>query len=124
MRAASGEPATSAGRVTSRGLLGLVLRDLRRTRRRGIVLLVAVLDEPEFRIEHHRRRLVVDEILELPPEVLKREPRSGGELRELVRIVEVVATQANHVTPRDRVTRGTDIDHADARASRIRVEQL
>ena len=95
-----------------------------RARRRGLRLLVTVLDEPELRVEHHRRRLVVDEILELLPELLQRQAGGGGELRELVRILEVVAAQANHVAARDRVARRPDVDHADARAARLRIEHL
>ena len=40
-----------------------------------------------------------------PAELRERDARGGGELRELVRIVEVVAAQADHVAARDRVAR-------------------
>ena len=71
-----------------------------------------------------RRRLVVHEIFELLAELLQRQARRGREFRELVRIVEVVAAQADHVAPRDRVARRVDVDQAHLRASGGRVEQL
>ena len=44
-------------------------------------------------------------------------PDGGRELRELVRILEVVAAQADHVAARDRVARRVHVDEADARAA-------
>ena len=63
-------------------------------------------------VHHERRRLVVDEILELPAELLERNADSRGELRELVRILEIVTAQADHVAARDGVPRGLRIDRA------------
>ena len=46
-------------------------------------------------------------------------PARRGELGELVRILEVVAAQPDHVAARDRVARGVDVDQAHARAARL-----
>ena len=75
-------------------------------------------------LQHQRRWLVLDQVLELRPELLGREPAGGGEVRQLVRILEVVAAQADHVAAGDRVARGVDVDHAHPGAARLRVEQL
>jgi len=45
-------------------------------------------------------------------------------LGELVRILKVVAPQANHVTAGDRVPRRVHVDQAHARPSRLGIEQL
>src|SRR5262245_22543332 len=60
-------------------------------RRGGVGLRLA------FRAHDQRRRLVLDQILELPAELFERKTGRRGELRQLVRILEVVAPQADHV---------------------------
>src|SRR5512145_2606958 len=49
-----------------------------------------------------RRRLVPDQELELVPEFLQREMRDRRETGDLVRVLEVVAAQPDHVSPGDR----------------------
>src|SRR6185437_10356258 len=61
------------------------------------------------RVEHQRRRLLLYQIGELAAELLDRYVGGRGEARQLVRIVEVVAPQPDHVTARDGVTRGGDV---------------
>src|SRR4249919_14904 len=75
-------------------------------------------------IEVERRRLELDEVLELLPEVLKRQARRRRELRELFGILEVVSTQPDHVAPGDRVARRVDVDEAHARPTRLTVDHL
>ena len=48
----------------------------------------------------------VDQIAESLAELVDAQMRGGGELRQVVRIVEVVPLQPDHVAPRDRVARG------------------
>src|SRR5262249_44969451 len=76
-----------------------------------------------FRVHQERRRLVADEVLELPAELFERDANSGGKLRELVRIVEIVMAQADHVAACDRVPGGMRIDEPDAGPPRLAVEQ-
>src|SRR6188474_1070121 len=55
-------------------------------------------DEPAHpRVHRERRRLVLHQVLELLPELLQRQARRRRELRQLVRVVEVVAPEAKHV---------------------------
>src|SRR5262245_61688816 len=61
-------------------------------------------------VHHKWRRLVVDEILEPMSELVERDTDGGGKLRKLVRILEIVAAQADHVASRNGVPRGTYID--------------
>ena len=52
-------------------------------------------------------------------------PTAGrrGELRQLVRVLEVIAAQANHVTPRDRIARGADVHQTHAGSSGFRIDR-
>src|SRR5437660_9222286 len=84
----------------------------------------AVLDQlARFRVELERRRLVLDQVLEFPPEGVDRHAGGGRELGELVRVVEVVATQPDHISPRDRIARRRDVDEPYLRPAGPRVEQ-
>ena len=71
-----------------------------------------------------RRRLGRDQRLELVAELLQRHAGGRRELGELVRIVEVVAAEADHVAARDRVARGVDVHQAYLRAPGCRVDQV
>src|SRR5256886_11751421 len=73
------------------------------------------------RVEHQRRRLLLDQTLELTAELLHRHVGGRGEARQLVRVVEVVAPQPNHVTARDGVARRRDVHPPRARPTRGRV---
>src|SRR5262245_8326051 len=64
-----------------------------------------------------RGRLVLDQVLELLPELLEIEPGHGGVLGQLVSVLEVVAPQADHVAARDRVAGRSDVDHPDSCAT-------
>src|SRR5207244_10736396 len=50
-----------------------------------------------------RRRLVIDQVLELGAEFLNRQPGRGRELGQLAGVVEVVAPDPDHVAARDAV---------------------
>ena len=52
-----------------------------------------------------RGRFVANQVFELRPEVLQRHAAGRGQLGQLVRIVEVVALQPDHVAARDGVAR-------------------
>src|SRR5881296_827663 len=67
------------------------------------------------RVQHQRRRLLLDQILELPAELLHRHVGGGGEARQLVRIVEVVAPQPDHIAARDGVAGRRDVHPPRAR---------
>src|SRR5439155_1279843 len=62
-----------------------------------------------------RRRLFLDQIPELPAELLHRHVGGGGEARQLVRIVEVVAPQPDHIAARDGVAGRRDVHPPRAR---------
>src|SRR5439155_16081068 len=74
------------------------------------------------RVEHQRRRLLLDQTLELTAELLHRHVGGRGEARQLVRVVEVVAPQPNHVTARDGVARRRDVHPPRARPARLRID--
>ena len=77
------------------------------------------LDESAHVGVHGQRwRLVLDEVLELLSEFLERQASARGELGELVRVVEVITAQAEHVPPGDRVARGVDVDEAHLACAR------
>ena len=76
------------------------------------------------RHEDDRRELVLDEVAEALPEVGERHAARRGELRELVRVLEVVLAEPDHVAARDRVARRVDVDHPHLRPPRLRVEHL
>src|SRR5690606_31264050 len=63
-------------------------------------------------------------VLELVLELLDGEACRAGELFEHLRIVEVVATQAQHVASRDLEVLGVDVDHANAGTTRVGVEHV
>jgi len=67
------------------------------------------------RPEDQCRQLGLDQILELGAELGQGHAGRRGELRQLVRVFEVVAPQAEHVAPRDGVARGVDVHHPDLR---------
>src|SRR5581483_8391481 len=75
-------------------------------------------------LERQPRRLVGDEILELLPELLGRDMRGRRELRELVRILEVVLADTDHVAARDRIARRSGTDEADARPAGRAVDHV
>src|SRR2546422_3422037 len=58
---------------------------------------------------HQRRRLFLDQIGEVAAELLHRHVRRRGEARQLVRVVEVVTPQADHVAARDSIARRRDV---------------
>src|SRR5436190_22831823 len=62
-----------------------------------------------FGVHDERRRLVFDQILELPAELFERKASRRGELGQLVRILEIIAAQADHVTSGDGVARGMGV---------------
>src|SRR2546422_8199894 len=53
---------------------------------------------------HQRRRLFLDQIGEVAAELLHRHVRRRGEARQLVRVVEVVAPQPDHVARSEEQT--------------------
>src|SRR5262249_24972928 len=75
-------------------------------------------------VEDERGWFVLDQVLELAPELLHAEPGTGRELGELLRVVEVVPAEPDHVPASDRVTGGVDVHHADLGLARLGVQEL
>src|SRR5438067_3380627 len=98
---------------------------------RRAAALTRSLDEPgcgvaahfTSRVHHERGRLVPDEILELATKFLEPNTNAGGKLRELVRILEIVAAQADHVPARDSIPRGTDINEPYSGPARLAIDE-
>src|SRR4029453_8527263 len=75
-------------------------------------------------VAHHKcaviqddvRRFVLDEVLELAPELLHGQAGGGRDLRARRVIVKIVAPKANHVAPGNGVPGGGNVDRARARA--------
>jgi hypothetical protein len=62
--------------------------------------------------------------VELLAKALQRDAGGGGELGQLVRILEVVAPQRDHVAPRDRVARRADVDEPDLRPAGLAIDHV
>ena len=65
-----------------------------------------------------------DEILELSTELVLREARRLGEQRHVLRMLEVIAPQPDHVPPRDRVAGRTDVDQSNLGAAGLGIDHL
>src|SRR5688572_21831244 len=70
-------------------------------------------------VDHERRRLGGDQILELAPELLERQTRRCGELRQLMWILEIVTPKANHVPTCDAVACRVNIQQPHPSASAV-----
>src|SRR5262245_24596897 len=67
-----------------------------------------------FGVDQQRRRLVSDQILKLLPEILERHVDGGGKLCQLVRILEIIPAEPDHVTAGDGVADRTGVHEANA----------
>src|SRR2546425_6143176 len=72
--------------------------------------------------ENERRRLFLDQTLELTAELLHRHVGGRGKARQLVRVLEIVAPQPDHVAARDGVARRRDVHPPRARPARYRID--
>ena len=92
----------------------------------GAVSSSSDLEEPfHSGVEVERRRLVCDEVLELAGGTPAATARGRGELRELVRVVEVVAPQADHVAAGDARSASSAMSTMRTlRAAGLRIEHL
>src|SRR5207249_9948045 len=75
-------------------------------------------------VDQQRRRLGCHEIVELATELARGQSDRRGELRELVWIVEVIAPETNHVSPRHGVPRRGDIHQPDVPSAPVDVHHL
>src|SRR4030095_929700 len=76
-----------------------------------------------LRVDHQGRRLISDEIFELPAEVLERHVDGGGKFCQLVRIFKIIPAQPDHVTASDGVTDRACVHEANSGAAGVSIDE-
>src|SRR5881394_794980 len=77
-----------------------------------------------LRRDEQRWGLRLHQVGKLAAKLLETDARGRGEAGQLVWILEIIAPQSQHVTPRDRVARRANVHEPDLRTARGRIEEL